>query len=470
MENLNKIPVKGLFKDIANFLNANFTLIKEALEEMLNKQGNDKGIYSSAEALQAAYPSPQVGNRALVGAASPFTVYQCETDGLWKNTGITESHDITLADYATKQDVTEAVAGITVETVNSLEETTPGKALDATQGKALADRIATLGVSVKNQADGKTYKLWVGTQAEYDAITDKDDGTIYLLGEVVSGHSGSGDTPTPTQEFGITYNLSHVIKEVGAAVKIMQGGTASARLTAEEGYILSAAGISVTGATFSFSGGILTLSNPTGPVTVTASATVVEQPPQPGNYTPANYISTGAAAWIDTGVVPTLNTKCIIKFKVNNQGGNVVMGNCNPTDANSWRFIYFNGAKFDWNGAPGRISSFVNHYQSVTVCEFGNRYMKLTDVAKGVEDAPVTGSTMSTLNAATQGLTIGIASSEDWKDHDIMDMDIYYAQIYDGDSLVRDFVAATVGGVAGMWDKVEGKFYPSKTETAFTAH
>lgn len=153
MENLNKIPVKGLFKDIANFLNANFTLIKEALEEMLNKQGNDKGIYSSAEALQAAYPSPQVGNRALVGAASPFTVYQCETDGLWKNTGITESHDITLADYATKQDVTEAVAGITVETVNSLEETTPGKALDATQGKALADRIETL--SETNKSIGK---------------------------------------------------------------------------------------------------------------------------------------------------------------------------------------------------------------------------------------------------------------------------------------------------------------------------
>ena len=39
-------------------------------------------------------------------------------------------------------------------------------------------------------------------------------------------------------------------------------------------------------------------------------------------------------------------------------------------------------------------------------------------------------------------------------------------KMYDGDELVRDFIAAEIGGVAGLWDRVERKFYKNENGVA----
>ncbi len=44
---------------------------------------------------------------------------------------------------------------------------------------------------------------------------------------------------------------------------------------------------------------------------------------------------------------------------------------------------------------------------------------------------------------------------------------VAYAKIWDGDTLIRDYVPKVVGGVAGMYDKVNKTFSPSVTENPF---
>lgn len=66
------------------------------------------GLFPNLAALQAAYPSPVVGQYAFVGAGFPADIYVCTTAGTWTDSG--EDYDgdnVDLTDYATKAEVTE---------------------------------------------------------------------------------------------------------------------------------------------------------------------------------------------------------------------------------------------------------------------------------------------------------------------------------------------------------------------------
>ena len=64
------------------------------------------GLFPNLAALQAAYPSPVVGQYAFVGSGFPADIYVCTTAGTWSDSG--EDYDgdnVDLTDYATKAEV-----------------------------------------------------------------------------------------------------------------------------------------------------------------------------------------------------------------------------------------------------------------------------------------------------------------------------------------------------------------------------
>ena len=66
------------------------------------------GLFPTLAALQAAYPSPVVGQYAFVGSGFPADIYVCTTAGTWSDSG--EDYDgdnVDLTDYATKAEVNE---------------------------------------------------------------------------------------------------------------------------------------------------------------------------------------------------------------------------------------------------------------------------------------------------------------------------------------------------------------------------
>ena len=103
MENYNEIPKTGTIGGMVDNINANFQLTKEMLERLEVTKDHAVGLFSTLATLQAAYPSPEVGDWALVGDTTPFAVYKCATAGSWSDTGGTyDGGEIDLTDYATK--------------------------------------------------------------------------------------------------------------------------------------------------------------------------------------------------------------------------------------------------------------------------------------------------------------------------------------------------------------------------------
>lgn len=76
-------------------------LSREATEKAIsNINVRNKGYYTSVEALNMAYPSANVGDRAYVGTSSPYAIYEWR-EGAWRDTGLVGGNDVPFVLVAT---------------------------------------------------------------------------------------------------------------------------------------------------------------------------------------------------------------------------------------------------------------------------------------------------------------------------------------------------------------------------------
>lgn len=87
MENFNNVPSSGTFGSVVSVVNQNFALAKEAIDKLAFSKSACVGFYETSSELNAAYPSPNEGDWALVGNESPFNVYVAN-DGSWVDSGV----------------------------------------------------------------------------------------------------------------------------------------------------------------------------------------------------------------------------------------------------------------------------------------------------------------------------------------------------------------------------------------------
>lgn len=110
MENLNNVPSSGTFGNSINEVNHNFGLVKVAIDGLEGRTIRSKGLFPTVAALNAAYPSPIVGDYAYVGSGLPAEIYACVTAGTWHDTGQTGgSETINLCDYSTTTQMNAAI-------------------------------------------------------------------------------------------------------------------------------------------------------------------------------------------------------------------------------------------------------------------------------------------------------------------------------------------------------------------------
>ena len=94
-------------------LESSTSAMAERIEQVARMKDKSVGLYSTLASLQAAHPTPEEGDWALVGDADPFAVYECSTAGTWTSTGGTYSAgEIDLADYVTTEVLDSTVRGI----------------------------------------------------------------------------------------------------------------------------------------------------------------------------------------------------------------------------------------------------------------------------------------------------------------------------------------------------------------------
>lgn len=110
MENLNNVPSSGTYGGAINEVNHNFSLVKGAIDGLEGRTIRSKGLFPTLAALNAAYPSPIVGDYAYVGSGLPAEIYDCVTAGKWHDTGQTGgSETINLGDYSTTTQMNAAI-------------------------------------------------------------------------------------------------------------------------------------------------------------------------------------------------------------------------------------------------------------------------------------------------------------------------------------------------------------------------
>lgn len=89
-------------------LESSTSAMAERIEEVAHMKDKSVGLFSTLASLQAAHPTPEVGDWALVGDSAPFAIYKCTTAGTWSDTGGTyDGGSIDLSGYVKKEEFDE---------------------------------------------------------------------------------------------------------------------------------------------------------------------------------------------------------------------------------------------------------------------------------------------------------------------------------------------------------------------------
>ncbi len=158
MEELNNVPSSGTYGAAINEVNANFSLIVNAINSLEYATTRSKGILNYGTNPATAFPNAVKGDWCMIlseGNVFPATI-KTFNGSTWSGSSTWNPEGLDLTGYATKDEmtaaITKAVSEVKIETVDHLNEETAasGKALDAHQGFVLAGQIAGIGETLQD--------------------------------------------------------------------------------------------------------------------------------------------------------------------------------------------------------------------------------------------------------------------------------------------------------------------------------
>ena len=180
----------------------------------------------------------------------------------------------------------------------------------------------------------------------------------------------------------------------------------------------------------------------------------------PEGYTPVEYIQTNGDNWIDTGIYPSGTTRVVADT-------DLIGGDTYPTlfgawtDGNSGKYIFLalsNTTIRSYYGTT-ETDATVSIYGRHTVEQNkGNAYVDGVQYVSKADSSFTTSQTLylGTFHGSETSGSFGAVAK------------YYSAQIYQGSTIVRNFVPCTnASGVGGMYDTVNGVFYTAGGSGAF---
>ena len=244
MQDLNTIPSVGTFGEVARNANTNFSLLKIAVDLLEHSIEHSRGYFTSASALTTAFPSPAVGDWAIVEVSGSPVIYKCSTRGTWSNSG-TEwaGGSVDLTEYAQKAElynsgyyICETAAATAAKTVSasgymlkqggnirirmSYANTAANATLNigGTGAKPLYYNDARASASNSWEAEETIVVYYDGTN--YIASNAKGGGGKFATGEAV-GSVGIDSTPTHGSgnipSSGGVFEAVHIIKNIATS-------------------------------------------------------------------------------------------------------------------------------------------------------------------------------------------------------------------------------------------------------------
>lgn len=192
---LNNIPTQGSWGDAAGNVNDNFQKTKVAVEKLEQSTTKFKGYFSSLSLLTSAVPSPKIGDTAWVGDTYPGVVYDCITNGTWRDTTtVPSTGSVDLTGYIKQSDLTQTIGTSTT---------------DAPSEKAVGDALNSL----SNISNSNI----LGIQKQFDLTNNKYNG-ISTIGKFINLEGKINDSPTNVSkpytlfEQVVTANKTYIIR------------------------------------------------------------------------------------------------------------------------------------------------------------------------------------------------------------------------------------------------------------------
>lgn len=186
----------------------------------------------------------------------------------------------------------------------------------------------------------------------------------------------------------------------------------------------------------------------------------------PSGYTELEYIQSSGTQYINTGVVPTPNSRAVIDAQIIAQtaASAAYLGErsgSGGTDKTAYEL---------WSMSTGAnvSSDFFGNRVSKTMSTIGTRVL----IDKNKASVTINGSTVTNSAAAgTATLPIFLLASNDKGTAAYgIAAKLYACQLYDNGTLVRDFVPCkNASGVIGLYDTVGRQFYANAGTGTFTA-
>lgn len=187
----------------------------------------------------------------------------------------------------------------------------------------------------------------------------------------------------------------------------------------------------------------------------------------PSGYRRLTYVQGTGSQYIDTGFKPKNTTKVTVDFQVTTQ----------PTDH---RVIF--GSRTSYSSSDQFVLGFAGHKSpAVWRADFGSKQTNfLSTVVWSSRYTAVFDSSACTLNTnsvnntnstftSTHNLYL-LANNDNETASGHVSAKLYYCQIYDNGTLIRDFIPCiNPSNVAGLYDLIGNKFYPSASSTALIA-
>lgn len=192
----------------------------------------------------------------------------------------------------------------------------------------------------------------------------------------------------------------------------------------------------------------------------------VVRPSLPEGYTELEYIQSSGTQYINTGFIPTgENMRVVLDFMYTaNHGSTSLYGTQKGTSSLQFAITAYSNPMFFVGTSQSLLSQTTTLNTRYVLDALANSGTLSVSLNGATKTATYSGSLEKTLPLSLLGNNINGATSQ------LVSAIVYSCQIYDNDTLVRDYVPCkrNSGGVVGLYDMVGAKFYGNAGSGSFT--
>lgn len=277
-----------------------------------------------------------------------------------------------------------------------------------------------------------------------------------------------GDVNMYTTEFPVTCDLENVTSDApftvlyGNSLSVTLSGTGSNKVQ-ENSVVVMMGGVDITSTAYDHSTKTITIANVTGNISIAAVGRPYDAE--------VEYLQGDGSAYIDTGINTKYNIMMEAGIRIESSSANIIdicgARSSTSSNQNAVLFYYANGFLYRFNTTNKYASSAksLGDYTIKTTTYSDRSTLYVSGAATG--NAEIT--QRASFSTSIHYLIFNFSNNGTPQTPAGAGLKIKYFKLYDGSTLVRDFIPVKDNNIGYLYDKVSGQLYGNANSSgAFT--